>query len=103
MRLMTTRWTLLGLSLVACVVALAPSDASACSGGSQAAGGHDHGVGASNATYYTCPMPEHSDVRSDQPGTCPRCGMKLVAKSTTDSAPTPTTKATGEEQHQHAH
>ena len=28
--------------------------------------------------YYTCPMPEHSDVRSDKPGTCPNCGMTLI-------------------------
>ena len=25
---------------------------------------------------YTCPM--HPEVRSDAPGTCPKCGMKLV-------------------------
>ena len=27
---------------------------------------------------YTCPMPAHADVVSDQPGNCPKCGMKLV-------------------------
>ena len=27
---------------------------------------------------YTCPM--HSDVVSDKPGNCPRCGMALVEK-----------------------
>jgi len=131
MRLMTNRWaTLLMLGLVACVVALAPNDTFACSAGSHAAGGYDHGTGASqiagghdhsagaseqtapghyhdadasNATYYTCPMPEHSDVRSNQPGTCPRCGMKLVAKSGSDIAPSPEAKPIGEAQHQHAH
>jgi len=25
---------------------------------------------------YTCPM--HPEVQSDQPGTCPKCGMDLV-------------------------
>lgn len=30
------------------------------------------------AQVYTCPM--HSSVVSDKPGTCPKCGMKLVAK-----------------------
>ena len=30
--------------------------------------------------YYTCPMPEHSDVVMDKPGKCPKCGMELVAK-----------------------
>ncbi len=28
--------------------------------------------------YYTCPMPEHSDVREQRPGKCPRCGMTLI-------------------------
>ncbi len=28
------------------------------------------------AVEYVCPM--HPDVRSDQPGRCPKCGMKLV-------------------------
>jgi hypothetical protein len=28
--------------------------------------------------YYTCPMPEHSDVKSDKPGNCPKCGMTLI-------------------------
>lgn len=27
---------------------------------------------------YTCPM--HPEVVSDQPGNCPKCGMKLVPK-----------------------
>lgn len=31
--------------------------------------------------YYTCPMPEHADVALDEPGTCPKCGMNLVAKN----------------------
>lgn len=31
---------------------------------------------------YTCPMPQHADVVSDQPGTCPKCGMDLVPTST---------------------
>jgi len=30
------------------------------------------------AADYTCPM--HSDVHSDKPGKCPKCGMALVKK-----------------------
>ncbi|MBX9851726.1 MAG: hypothetical protein K2X86_08210 [Cytophagaceae bacterium] len=28
--------------------------------------------------YYTCPM--HPDVKKDEPGSCPICGMDLVKK-----------------------
>lgn len=28
---------------------------------------------------YTCPM--HSEVTSDKPGQCPKCGMDLVEKA----------------------
>ena len=39
--------------------------------------------------YYTCPMPEHSDVRSDKPGKCPKCGMTLIpVMEPSNSAPT---------------
>lgn len=31
---------------------------------------------ASAAGIFTCPM--HSEVSSDQPGRCPKCGMRLV-------------------------
>ncbi|MCY1016882.1 heavy metal-binding domain-containing protein [Pyxidicoccus sp. MSG2] len=31
---------------------------------------------AGTATLYTCVM--HPEVRSDKPGTCSKCGMKLV-------------------------
>jgi len=41
--------------------------------------------------YYTCPMPEHSDVRSDKPGNCPRCGMTLIPVMA--AAPIPATSA----------
>jgi starvation-inducible outer membrane lipoprotein len=32
---------------------------------------------------YTCTM--HPEVRSDKPGDCPKCGMKLVKMETADS------------------
>jgi len=34
---------------------------------------------------YTCPM--HPEVRSDQPGRCPRCGMELVPTAPQRAAP----------------
>lgn len=34
-------------------------------------------------TVYTCPM--HADVRSDRPGTCPKCGMQLVPSKASQS------------------
>lgn len=39
--------------------------------------GHPKGHGeAGQPTVYTCPM--HPEVRQDRPGSCPKCGMKLV-------------------------
>ena len=36
---------------------------------------------------YTCPM--HPEVRSDQPGTCPQCGMDLVPAAQAPATPAP--------------
>jgi len=38
---------------------------------------------ASEKVIYTCTM--HPEVRSDKPGNCPICGMKLVKMETADS------------------
>lgn len=37
----------------------------------------------SKSEVYTCTM--HPEVRSDKPGDCPKCGMKLVKMETADS------------------
>jgi len=81
----------------------------------QGAGGREHGSTVAQAdagreqpsaltkgAYYTCPMPEHADVRSDQPGTCPRCGMQLVPKSM-DEGEAQEPKAVGPDEHKHTH
>ena len=38
--------------------------------------GHDHGTIAKNRPAYICPM--HPNIKQDEPGTCPICGMDLV-------------------------
>jgi len=37
---------------------------------------HDTNKRQQGAVEYVCPM--HPDVRSNEPGKCPKCGMKLV-------------------------
>jgi multidrug efflux pump subunit AcrA (membrane-fusion protein)/rubrerythrin len=34
--------------------------------------------GVTHVILYTCPMPEHANVVTNRPGTCPECGMALV-------------------------
>jgi len=42
---------------------------------------HDHSSmnKTENVAYYTCPMESHKHIHSQEAGTCPECGMKLVA------------------------
>lgn len=49
---------------------------------------------------YVCPM--HPDVVEAQPGSCPKCGMSLVAREVSGSADGPAHKAANEASH-HAH
>src|SRR5205807_4341462 len=37
---------------------------------------HEHNDKQEKKQKYTCPM--HPEVVTDHPGTCPKCGMKLV-------------------------
>lgn len=55
---------------------------------------HSHSVIASLQAVYTCPM--HPEVKSNKPGNCPKCGMKLVlqkTKAVKPTAPAPVKKA----------
>jgi FtsP/CotA-like multicopper oxidase with cupredoxin domain len=53
-----------------------------------------YGGEAQEASSYVCPM--HPEVTSSEPGTCPKCGMKLV--------PSDTLPASASDQHEgHAH
>ncbi|OYX21424.1 MAG: hypothetical protein B7Z04_03025 [Rhodobacterales bacterium 32-66-9] len=43
-------------------------------------GGHNKAAApAAGGTIYTCPM--HPEVRQDQPGNCPKCGMTLMPEA----------------------
>ncbi|MGZ4963338.1 MAG: heavy metal-binding domain-containing protein, partial [Limisphaerales bacterium] len=57
--------------------------------------------------YYTCPMPEHSDVRASKPGNCPKCGMALIPVMEAPPLPkTSSANATNKMEmpaHQHQH
>ena len=46
-----------------------------------------YGADDTPASAYACPM--HSEVTAAEPGTCPRCGMKLVAVPAGHRRPTP--------------
>lgn len=48
--------------------------------------GHDNAKEESAGRRYTCPM--HPNVIQDAPGTCPVCGMDLVAKTSTATGST---------------
>jgi FtsP/CotA-like multicopper oxidase with cupredoxin domain len=53
-----------------------------------------YGGDARPASAYACPM--HPEVTAAEPGTCPRCGMKLVAVAVTYACPMhPQVTATG--------
>mgnify|MGYP007037764581 CR=1 FL=1 len=47
------------------------------------AGHSEHNPYDATARSYVCPM--HSDVVSDRPGRCPKCGMKLVPNTQGDN------------------
>ena len=46
--------------------------------GSKKSGGSAHDASPGSKVVYTCPM--HPEIRSANPGSCPKCGMKLVEK-----------------------
>ena len=57
-----------------------------------------YGESEATASSYACPM--HPDVTASEPGTCPRCGMKLVPS---DAAPAPAAEAEADSPHGHDH
>ena len=67
---MKTKWIL--PALMALALGVATPGVTGCNKSARDHSGHAH--------QYTCPMEEHSDVLQDQPGNCPKCGMKLVEK-----------------------
>lgn len=64
-------------------------------------GGMDHGAMEEQTTVYACPM--HPEVRSDQPGECPICGMALQPLPATegDGADDAGADEPGEAHHHH--
>ena len=56
---------------------------------------------AAEASQWTCPM--HPDVVSHEPGTCPKCGMKLVPGASTAHAAGPSDHAGHDERVEHGH
>nr|WP_213545300.1 copper-translocating P-type ATPase [Vannielia litorea] len=55
---------------------------------------HSHTDHKASETIYTCPM--HPEIRLDQPGDCPKCGMHLVPEGELD-------RHKGHDHHAHAH
>ena len=66
--------------------------------------GHEHEGGAGTdkvAVTYTCPM--HPEISKPKPGTCPKCGMKLVPRKPTAAPGEQSTEAPMAAQtHEHA-
>ncbi|WP_210462819.1 efflux RND transporter periplasmic adaptor subunit [Rufibacter roseolus] len=63
--------------LLGLVILLLPFTFSACKDK------HGTGTEAAHAMEYTCPM--HPQIVQDKPGSCPICGMDLVAKQTANA------------------
>ena len=40
---------------------------------------HEQMNQADHIAYYTCPMESHKHIHSSEPGSCPECGMAMVA------------------------
>ncbi len=76
-----TKTTMLSLMTSLALVLLAACNPTSEPNATPAAGAsdHDHAHGAAVAAtvHYTCPM--HPSVQSVEPGSCPICGMDLVA------------------------
>ena len=47
---------------------------------------HEHDEAAGEKAVYTCPM--HPEVKQNEPGKCPKCGMNLEMMSKADEGET---------------
>lgn len=85
MRISRIGFLFMALFTVAAIGTFSGPNAWACgpSCGSPASHGQDGGGGSTPKTgpaiTYACPM--HPEVKADQPGKCPKCGMNLEKKT----------------------
>lgn len=64
------------------ILALACFALGACNSSVKSTGKADSTATAKKKGKYTCTM--HPDLTFDKPGTCPKCGMSLVERDTTE-------------------
>lgn len=64
------------------ILALASLALGACNSTVKNSGKADNTAIAKKKGKYTCTM--HPDLTFDKPGTCPKCGMALVERDTTE-------------------
>lgn len=61
---------------------------------------HDHTEATGEKMVYSCPM--HPEVKQDQPGKCPKCGMNLEKVGAKEEAAQETKEEMKKETQEHA-